>query len=421
MSPTIPILSALLLSLISGSTESGQRMDSVALLRQTLRYWLKIYKTYHEEVMLGYCWAGYLLEISDELSANLSATPLAVTGDRPNTSIGATKSQQNPFPQNVMVHATSHGGARTRKHLWRRRSYATSSTIWKFINSPDEHRDTSRSRIIRQRWTMNMAERGVSLNDRADESEESDGNESTQLIDSYHGKSRHASMSPEIHQDEGEASRGHGFSSRRTSWRAVNPPASNPPKDDDKVDSGLMVSGGGKQEDEKGDTRRKVLRSLTSHRDSPEAEGVLQLPSFSLKVSRGRRRRSLDGRRFPFRRRSPPRERNLRVDEPLSNPCRMPEVNRGMKDPERHRVPLSGDGGVPTPSRLQFRRTPDRQSPVQQPSFVSILRSIIIGAFRTLGMFVQVGRQVMDAVESNTALVCTKEYLWAKIVKWIDA
>lgn len=188
---TIPILSALLLSLISGSTEGGQRMDSVALLRQTLRYWRKIYKTYHEEVMLGYCWADYLLEISDELSANLSATsrPFLATGDHSSTSIEATKSQQKPFPQNVMVHVTPNQGTRTGKHLRAKRSHATaSSTIWKFINGPDERGGTSRSRIIgkRQRWTRNTAERDVALTDRADES---DGNESTMpLIDSYDEK-----------------------------------------------------------------------------------------------------------------------------------------------------------------------------------------------------------------------------------------
>lgn len=48
------------------------------------------------------------------------------------------------------------------------------------------------------------------------------------------------------------------------------------------------------------------------------------------------------------------------------------------------------------------------------------LRSVIITVFRTLGIFVQVGRQIMDVVESNAILACTKEYLWTKIIKWID-
>lgn len=49
------------------------------------------------------------------------------------------------------------------------------------------------------------------------------------------------------------------------------------------------------------------------------------------------------------------------------------------------------------------------------------LRSLIITVFRTLGIFVQVGRQIMDVVESNAILACTKEYLLTKIIRWIDA
>lgn len=49
------------------------------------------------------------------------------------------------------------------------------------------------------------------------------------------------------------------------------------------------------------------------------------------------------------------------------------------------------------------------------------LRSLIITVFRTLGIFVQVGRQIMDVVESNAILACTKEYLMTKIIRWIDA
>lgn len=179
MSPTIPILSALLLSLISGSTEGGQRMDSVALLRQTLRYWRKIYKTYHEEVMLGYCWADYLLEISDKLSANLSVTPsTAATGRRSNA-----KSQQKPFPRNVTVRETPHGDTRTARHS-RSRTVASFTIRDHFINGPDEHRESSRSRMAekRQRRTMNTTGRAVTFNGRID-----DGNDSA-AIDSLDGK-----------------------------------------------------------------------------------------------------------------------------------------------------------------------------------------------------------------------------------------
>jgi len=150
--------------------------------------------------------------------------------------------------------------------------------------------------------------------------------------------------------DGGEAARIHEFPSRRASERAINPP-----KDHDRADARRRDSDAGEWEKE--DTRRKVSRSLTSYRDSPET--VLQPRSFSLQVSRGGGRRSFYGGRFPSRRPCwpPAAERNPRVGEPLSDLHRMPEVNRGMRrDPGGRRVLLRGDGRTPTPSRLQFRR-----------------------------------------------------------------
>lgn len=156
MSPTTPILSALLLSLISGSTEGRQKMDPVALLRQTLRYWRKIYKTYHEEVTLGYCWADYLLKISDELSTNLSVPLLAATGDR-DTTIGATKSQRNPFPQNAMADTVMpFRETRKGKHLRGKRSHTTArSVISRFTNDFDKHPIVSRVKILQEIWMTN--------------------------------------------------------------------------------------------------------------------------------------------------------------------------------------------------------------------------------------------------------------------------
>lgn len=48
------------------------------------------------------------------------------------------------------------------------------------------------------------------------------------------------------------------------------------------------------------------------------------------------------------------------------------------------------------------------------------IRAVVIGVLRTLGMFVQVGRQIMDIVDSHAVLACTREYLWTKTVRWID-
>lgn len=163
-------------------------MDPVSLLRQTLRYWRKVYKVYYEEVTLGYCWAGYLLEISNELSTNLFALPPAGTCENcTDTTVGTTKSQQNPFPQNVMAAtATPFGETWEGKHP--REEHATArSTISKFTNDPDEHRVTSRSEIIQKRAkrTVNKNKR-ASPNNYTERSSKIDKNERiASTIDSY--------------------------------------------------------------------------------------------------------------------------------------------------------------------------------------------------------------------------------------------
>ena len=49
------------------------------------------------------------------------------------------------------------------------------------------------------------------------------------------------------------------------------------------------------------------------------------------------------------------------------------------------------------------------------------LRQAFMGFLRALGFFVNVGRQLMDYVESNGALSCTKDYLVGKAIHWIDS
>lgn len=48
-------------------------------------------------------------------------------------------------------------------------------------------------------------------------------------------------------------------------------------------------------------------------------------------------------------------------------------------------------------------------------------RQVFMGFLRTLGFFVNVGRQLMDYVDSNSVLACTKDYLLGKAVHWIDS
>lgn len=134
--------------------------------------------------------------------------------------------------------------------------------------------------------------------------------------------------------------------------------------------------------------------------------------------------------------RIPPEERN---GVPLSGFGRLrqqiPYENRGFSSivpriPAGQRAKRSmedyeegNDGSTAGSARNDpLRSDPfgNRRSVLQPPSLLSNVPAFIIGALRTLGMFVQVGRQIMDIVESNVVLACTKEYLWIKITRWID-
>ncbi|XP_043583174.1 uncharacterized protein LOC122567998 [Bombus pyrosoma] len=48
-------------------------------------------------------------------------------------------------------------------------------------------------------------------------------------------------------------------------------------------------------------------------------------------------------------------------------------------------------------------------------------RQVFMGFLRTLGFFMNVGRQLMDYVDSNSVLACTKDYLLGKAIHWIDS
>ncbi|XP_070164557.1 uncharacterized protein [Polyergus mexicanus] len=347
MSPTIPILSALLLSLISGSTEDGRRTDSVTLFRQTLRYWRKIYKTYHEEVALGYCWADYLLEISDELSTNLSAPSLAATRDC-NTTVKATKRQENLFPQNAMDTMMPLIFRKTRKgkHLREKLSHTTArSAISRFTNDSDQHRIVSKVKMIQKEWTMNKVLPIIPNNE---ESSKIDGiNRITSMIDLHIQKKRQAfSIVPEFFDNQREVLRDHEFSSCVMCSDTVNPTPN--PKDDERIGFELT--------DLEEDTRRKVLYShLTNHHNSfirDNSRTVLGNLSL-LAVSR---EKSLSNHRFPFRLYSQSRKRNSKVDELFESDPWTPEKDRGMKRvPKGDRISLNNCGSSLS-SRLQLRR-----------------------------------------------------------------
>lgn len=176
MSPSVPILFALLLLLVSGSTEGGWETAGVALLRQTLRYWRKIYNTYDDEVTLGYCWADYLAQISVELWMNPSASVFP-TRDRSNTTAWTTKSQRNLFPENVMADAMRYGGT-SGGHSREKRSCApVRSTISELMKDSNGHRIATGWKITgkRERRITNEAGQVVAASEPLEGADKTDG------------------------------------------------------------------------------------------------------------------------------------------------------------------------------------------------------------------------------------------------------
>lgn len=127
-------------------------MDSISLLQQSFQYWWKMYKSYSDEVTLGYCWANYLYKISEELSAeDLSAPSSSAAMRSLQMNSEMPRNQPNLLPRNVTANAVTP----------LREQSPEKSTVSELINSdPDKHRVASQSKMIqrRKRWTMNKTE-----------------------------------------------------------------------------------------------------------------------------------------------------------------------------------------------------------------------------------------------------------------------
>lgn len=137
MSPTIPILFALLLSLISGSTAGEESTGFISQLRKNLKFSLEMYRRVKDEVKLGVC-----------LYKSINKSPIE------ERSWSNTKSQQSRFARNIMVDAafTETQGGKQRQEK-------------QFINDSDEHQVASQSNDLP--WVMNegnRAPRAVSNN-----------------------------------------------------------------------------------------------------------------------------------------------------------------------------------------------------------------------------------------------------------------
>lgn len=94
---------------------------------------------------------------------------------------------------------------------------------------------------------------------------------------------------------------------------------------------------------------------------------------------------------------------------------RFTEDHGGVEDRDRSRWRAVVDRGRRGSSKAETRGL-DRGD-----TALFYLRQAFMGFLRALGFFVNVGRQLMDYVESNGALACTKDYLVGKAIHWIDS
>ncbi|EFN89702.1 uncharacterized protein LOC105182510 isoform X2 [Harpegnathos saltator] len=372
MSPSIPILFALLLPLISRSAEGEWGTAGVALLRRTLRYWRKIYNTYDEEVILGYCWADYLAQISVELWMN-SAASLSPARERCNTSDWATNSQRNPFPGNVMADAprrreTLRGHSREKRSL--------NSTISGFVKDPNGHRIAAGWRVTgeRERRRRNAAAEGATAMATA--------------------------MADKARQGADNVDRGERMIAAMTDCRGRLPiarsglPREPPPRCCASPANSGAVNPAGDKEVEAGAPREHHVVEYTRRR------------------------------RVPL-----PADRGLFAEEEEVEEEKDDAAGRRMSAVERVRrftgvqnssASSRSARGHAEPSALRKVDLEVVEQRFLGRALVRNLRALVVAILRTIGTLMQVGQEFMDIADSNSALSCTRTYLWRKLEKWLD-
>ena len=155
MSPTVTVV--LVLSLLPvlplPAAEAGEITDLLALIRNTLKYWRRVYQTYEEEVTLGYCWAEYLLRRGHDEARNASefVDPPNLESTVPLENDSFEKEQWNQWVFAVQGH-----GARGKRSYLISQTCGMSSDAWRRGNneSSEEKDDAKLAREGRVSTTL---------------------------------------------------------------------------------------------------------------------------------------------------------------------------------------------------------------------------------------------------------------------------
>lgn len=490
MSTTVLVLSLLMLSL---STEAEEMMDSFALIRQTLKYWLKIYKMYHEEVALGYCWAEYFLLLEKNMK-NVSRS----ASQEPSNSVFASRTllslRKNDVPRDEFKESRtedyrmlgggsmdssrkflspkmgqgSSGGSRKVGFLFqffhpdRAESFDASlppvegtadldprfedGTIKELEGNKDKG-DFPRARKLNSvNLKLQRVEQRLSS---FEENQRENLRGKRDVNDQIRGfvwlpsrirrqASSRASSSDEISKLDARKT---GIESRSSNSRnrieildkrhrlrndkaaifATNIRSINTRS---KIKALSVIPGGIVNVPRRFITinPRALPRNRSpgeeKKRGSNRGDGSKQLPS----VNDNRYRRSQQD--FLVKESNAGRNATVPVGTPFLPPINYPQFMgddswaKGTSTNSRStRSFWTKDRGRRPPS---VNRASPRGIAKTFGTFFRI-RETFMGFLRALGFFVQVGRELIDYVESNTALACTKDYLWGKAVQWIDS
>ncbi|KAK9306368.1 hypothetical protein QLX08_002890 [Tetragonisca angustula] len=471
MSPTVAsiLTLSLLLALPLPAAEAGEITDLFALIRNTLKYWRRVYQMYEEEVTLGYCWAEYLLRRERDAR---NASQLV---DPTNLESVAPIDENDSFEREQWIFAVQGHGARA-KRSYPTRCHKYDAKVW---TRPSDAKLNSRSNEIRTKLKRSLSfsfqsagnrhgsdyanARGLSksmvdFRRNSNSIEAKEGQVGERFLRNLARRGRRSSGIPSP-TDIGEISK-IAPDALASSTRAT---ASNKTKF--KLNELCSWQGSRTAVDETGDAFPKDTR-LASKRlvetpglGSSNAKlsnswqgipGVVREVKVSSSGQRIGGSRSMSCRQTVWppivadvERLSSSLERFVNARRKLlsrnSRSIKHEPVVEGVSKFSSHVLPKSP---LSTANR-------GRNSTKQSSLFVGSQRFVVdrgsgstaiearelatthqilfhfqrvLGAFlTTLGFFVNVGRQLMDYVDSNSALACTKDYVLGKAVHWIDS
>ncbi|XP_043511715.1 uncharacterized protein LOC122529543 [Frieseomelitta varia] len=459
MSPTVAsiLTLSLLLALPFPAAEAGEITDLFALVRNTLKYWRRVYQMYEEEVTLGYCWAEYLLR-REHYARNASqfvdpanlefdsfekehAWMFAVQGH----GARAKRSQTCKLGTRCDVgekYDRKSVKERTRPQLKLNSRANETRTMLKGLSTsmidsnPNEWRTNeggTRRELngqVGERFLRNLARRGGRSNGIP---RPTDIREISKIAPDALASSTSASGSnkTKFKLNELRSRRADAFpkDTRLASKRLVVSTPGLVSSDVAKLENSWLGTLGEVKVSSSGQRIGGSSRSM-SCRQAIVADVERTISSSERFVNTRGKLLSRVGRTTSRNSRSikhePPVVEGVSKFRASSNHVVLPEslplsttVNRGRNSSKQSSIFVDGQRFV-----VDYgSRTTTIEARELATAHLMLFhfQRVLAGFLATLGFFMNVGRQLMDYVDSNSALACTKDYVLGKAVHWIDS